>query len=377
VIAPWKEAPRVLWRVPAGEGNASPVVSGERMFFHAKTKDKNEETVTACNVKDGKIIWQTPYPRAAFQSLYGNGPRATPAIAGERVYTFGITGILTCFEAATGKIAWHVDALKEFKTSNLFFGMSCSPLVEGNAILVNIGGKAHSIVAFDKDKGDVLWKSLDDRASYSSPIVFGEDKQRQVVFLTGEGLVSLNPGSGALNWRIPLVDKLLESSATPARARDILLGSSITYGSIGVKLGWSEDKPSAAEIWKNTDLTSYFSTPVAVGDDTIYIVTGTKPPSLSATATLHCVEAKSGRILWSRPKVGTYHASLLRTGDNKLLMLEEAGNLVLIDPDPKEYRELARANRICGEAWAHPALANGKLYLRDNKEVVCVQLGDS
>jgi outer membrane protein assembly factor BamB len=375
VIAPWKEAPKVLWRLPAGEGNSSPVVAGGRLFFHAKVKDKDEEEVTACDANTGKIIWQSTYGRAAFKSLFGNGPRATPAVSGDAVYTFGITGVLSCFEATSGRQLWQVDTWKGFNPPKLFFGMSCSPLVEGKGALVNVGGKGSSIVAFDKDNGQVLWKSLDDRASYSSPTIFGEGKERQAVFLTGEGLVSLNPSDGTLNWKFPLVDKLLESSATPVLAGTILVGSAITYGSVGLQLESADGKPSVKEIWKNEALNSYFSTPVAVGD-TIYIVTGTKPPALFNSATLHCVEAKTGKILWSKPKVGTYHACLLRTGDNKLLMLEEAGNLVLIDPDPKEYRELARA-KVCGEAWAHPALANGRLYVRDEKKIICLQMGSS
>jgi len=127
------------------------------------------------------------------------------------------------------------------------------------------------------------------------------------------------------------------------------------------------------KLWKNDALTSYFSTPVAVGPDYTYLVTGSKPPSLSNVATLHCIETKTGKELWSRPKVGKYHASLLRTGDDKLLMMEEAGELVLLDPSPKEYRELARS-KVSGESWAHPALANGKLYVRDAKELICLQL---
>jgi hypothetical protein len=125
-------------------------------------------------------------------------------------------------------------------------------------------------------------------------------------------------------------------------------------------------------------LTSYFSTPVPVGKEHIYIVTGKLPNPLAGrtppVATLHCIEAKTGKVLWSRPKVGEYHASLLRTGDEKLLLLEEPGELVLLQPDPKEYKELART-KVCGKTWAHPALANGLLYLRDEKDVLCVQLG--
>jgi outer membrane protein assembly factor BamB len=364
----------VLWRQPAGEGNSSPIVAGGRVLVLAKVKGKNEEELTAYDAESGKLLWQKTYPRAPFQSLYGNGPRATPAVSDDRVYTFGITGLLNCFDIATGKILWSVDTLKQFKTPNLFFGMACSPLVEGKSVLVNIGGKGHSIVAFDKSDGHVLWQSLDDRASYSSPIIFGEGGERQLVFLTGEGVVSLDPENGSLYWRAPLVDKLLESSATPVRAGDVLIGSAITFGSLGLRLKSEGGKPSASEIWKNDALNSYFSTPVPIGRDTLYMVSGTKPPSISNTATLHCVETSTGKILWSRPKVGTYHASLLRTGDNKILMLEEFGDLVLIDPDSKEYRELARS-KVCGEAWAHAAIANGRLYVRDNKEVICLQLG--
>jgi hypothetical protein len=123
-------------------------------------------------------------------------------------------------------------------------------------------------------------------------------------------------------------------------------------------------------------LTSYFSTPVAVGPDHFYLVTGANPLAFKkAEATLRCVEAKSGKELWSRPKVGAYHAALLRTGDGKLLLLGDDGNLMLLEPNLKEYQELARS-KVCGQTWAHPALADGRLYVRDNKEVLCLQLGE-
>src|SRR5439155_23184477 len=154
----------------------------------------------------------------AFKSLYGNGPRATPAVAGGRVYTFGITGLLTSFDAAQGKKIWQVDTLQEFSGKNLFFGMSCSPLVHAGQVLVNVGGKGASIVAFDADSGKVAWKSLDDRASYSSPILVGQGPEQQVVCLTQQGLVSLNPTGGERYWRFRLVVRLLEGSAALCRS---------------------------------------------------------------------------------------------------------------------------------------------------------------
>src|SRR5262249_47769457 len=148
--------------------------------------------------------------------------------------------------------------------------------------------------------------------------------------------------------------------------------STIMSGSVALRLDTKDGKPTAKEAWKNADLACYFSTPVPVGKDHIYMVTGSANP-LNAVATLRCVEAASGKELWKKPKVGKYHACLIRTGDDKMLMLEEGGNLVLFDPNPKEYKELAWA-KICGETWAHPALSNGRLYVRDGRELICVDL---
>lgn len=375
-VVPWKEAPKVLWRLAVGEGNSSPVIAGGRVFVHSKVKDKTDEEVIAYDARTGTQVWRQVYSRAAFASPYGNGPRATPAVVDGKVYTFGITGVLTCWEADSGKQVWQVDTLKEFGAKNLFFGMSCSPLVEGDAVLVNVGGKGASVVALDRNKGSVVWKSRDDRASYSSPIVFGQGKDRQVVFLTGDGVVSLNPKDGSTNWQFPLVDKLLESSTTPVHVGDQIVASAITYGSAGLKLTPSDGKLGYKEEWKNPALTSYFSTPVAVGKDYFFLVTGANPLLIKQpSATLHCVEATTGKDLWMKPNVGKYHAALLRTGDNKLLSLDDFGFLSLIEPDPKEHRVLCKA-KVCGATWAHPALADGRVYIRDEKELICLQVSE-
>jgi outer membrane protein assembly factor BamB len=375
-VAPWKEAPKVLWRQPVGEGHSSPVVAGGKVFLHAKVKDKDEEEVIALDAKTGEPAWRMAYPRAAFKSLFGNGPRATPTVAGDHAYTFGITGVLSCFEAASGKQLWQVDTLKKFNAKNLYFGASCSPLLADNRVLVNVGGKGASVVAFDKDKGDVAWKSLDDAASYSSPILTELEGAHQAVFLTGQGVVSLNPADGSLLWKYGLVDALSESATTPVRAGNLILAGTITIGTAGLGVAKEGEKLKVEEAWKNPDLTCYFSTPVPVGQEHVYLVTGSKPlTTLEPEATLRCVEAKTGKELWHKAKVGKYHASLLRTGNEKLLMLDDAGNLILLDPNPKEYRELARS-RVCGMTWAHPALADGRLYVRDAGAIICLQLSE-
>jgi outer membrane protein assembly factor BamB len=378
-VAPWKGSLQVLWRQPVGEGNSAPVVAGGRVYLHTKNKDKLEEQLAAYDAVSGKPLWQTAYARPALNTLYGNGPRATPAIADGRIFTYGITGLLTCFDAGTGNKVWQVDTDLTFNPPHLLFGASCSPLVDKNMVLINVGGKGASVVAFAAESGKVLWKNLDDGASYSSPIVFGEAKERQAVFLTRQGLVSVELANGELLWRVPFKDLILESSTTPVHAGDVLVASSITLGSIALRLEKKNGKFAANRVWEEKPLTCYFSTPVAVGNAQLYAVTGVNPltdnpfAKKKTSATLRCLELSTGKELWAKANVGTYHASLLRTGNDKLLMLEERGELVLLDPNPKEYRELARS-KICGDTWAHPAVANGRLYVRDGKELMCVQL---
>jgi outer membrane protein assembly factor BamB len=372
VVKPWQDKLTTQWQKPVGEGHSSPVVAEGRVILHARVAGKHEEAVTAFDAKTGKQLWQTTYPHVEFKSLFGNGPRATPSVAGGHVYTYGITGLLTCLDAKSGAKVWQVDCLKAYKAANLFFGASCSPLVEGDLVYINVGGKGASIVAFDKNTGEERWKALDDKASYSSGIALTQAGQRAVVFLTAQRLAALSAQDGSKYWEHPLVDKLFESSTTPVVCGDILFGSSITFGGLGLRLS-EQPPPSVKEEWMKPELNCYFSTPVAVGKDHLYLVTGTKPPAIISKASLHCVEAQTGKKLWTRDKVGTYHASLLRTGDNKLLLLEEGGKLILMQPDPQEYREIC-SSPICNQTWAHPALSDGRLYVRDNKELRCVVL---
>jgi outer membrane protein assembly factor BamB len=376
-VAPWKEQLKILCRKPVGEGNSSPIAVGSRVFIHYKVNGKLQEEVACYDSSSGEQLWKKAYDRPALNTAYGNGPRSTPCVSGDLLYTFGITGLLTCFDVSSGKQVWQVDTAEKYKPGKLYFGASCSPLIDGNKLFMNIGGKGTSLIAFNKDDGSEMWRSLDDNPSYSSPILFGEGANRQLVFLTQAGLVSVHPDDGKLHWRSPLRDLLLESSTTPVRVGDTLIGSSITIGTVALEL--KKDAAGAEQRWKNPELTSYFSTPIALGKH-LYLVTGTNPLAAlnplakkKPGATLHCVDLETGKSLWNRPNVGQYHASLMRTGDDKLLLLEEGGDLVLLKPDAKEYRELCRAH-ICGSTWAHPCVADGRLFIRDGEHLIAVQL---
>ena len=366
IVKPWKEPLKVAWTQPVGEGHGGPVVANGKVYLHARTPGKNEEVLSVFDAATGKPAWSSMYPRVETKIPFGNGPRGAPCVVDGKVYTYGISGILACFDANSDKIHWQVDTAKVYNAPTLTFGCSCSPIVVDDKVIINVGAKGASIVAFDKNTGKEQWKILNDGATYSSPIVIGNEKSPQVVFLTAKGLVSIAPKDGSVYWQQPLVDFILESSTTPAVVGDILFGTSITFGGLGLKLEENDGKPAAKKLWTNSKLNCYFATPVAVEKDTLYMVTGSL---LQKTAVLHCVNASDGKILWSKGKVGTYHASLLRTGDNKILMVEEPGSLVLLEHNREKYTELSRS-KICDSTWA----AKWAIVHSRRENLICVEL---
>ena len=369
-VAPWAGDLKPLWTQPVGDSHSSPVVAGGRVYAFYQPKGKNADALAAFDAATGKRVWEKSYDREKFSPMFGNGPRATPVVAGGRVFTLGGTGILAAWDAKTGELQWKVEALKDFKAPNLFFGTSTSPLVEGDTVVVNVGGKGAGVVAFGASSGKPVWKATDDAASYASPIAIGDGADRQLVFLTGANILSLSP-LGEKRWAFPFKDLLNESSTTPLKIDDRIFGSSVTAGSVMLKMVTKDGKPAVEQVWKKPELTCYFSTPVVAGKH-LYMVNGAlsfKDPSI----TLRCVEVETGKVTWEKKKVGKYHAAILRTGDGKLLMLDDFGNLSLFEADPTGYKELAKS-KVCGPTWAHPALVGGKLYLRDETDLICVPL---
>ncbi len=366
-IAPWTGALEVLWKHPVGEGHSSPIVADGKVFLHHRTAGKDEEVVTAWDTS-GKQLWQSSYARAPYTNMFGNGPRATPAWAEGKLYTFGVTGLLSCWDSSSGKEVWQQNLLEKFDAKNLYFGTSTSPMISGKTLFTMPGGKDGSVVALNAADGKVLWKSGADAASYASPMMTKVGEKELVVFLTAQGVVGIDAGSGKEYWKVPLKDLLNESSTTPVRVGDMLFASSVTTGSIGIQLDGSGQMPSAKQVWKNPKISCYFGTPVEF-DGLLYAVTGRV---VNPTAVLNCIDPKTGEVKWSKPGVGTYHASLLRTKD-KLLMLEEKGDLVMLQPGGEKYEEVCRA-KLCGTTWAHAAWADGVVYIRDAKELVAVRL---
>lgn len=370
-VAPWTGDLKPAWKQPVGDAHSSPVVAGGLVYAFYQPKDRDADALAAFDATTGERKWEKSYDREKFSPKFGNGPRSTPVVANGRVFTLGGTGVLAAWDAKTGDLQWKVEALKDFKAPNLYFGTSTTPLVEGDTVVVNVGGAGAGVVAFGASSGKPVWKATDDPASYASPIAIGDGDDRQLVFLTGTNIRSLSP-AGKERWAFPFKDLLNESSTTPLKIDDMIYGSSVTAGSVMLKMTTKNGKPAVEQVWKKPSLTCYFSTPVVSGKH-LYMVNGALLQP-KASITLRCVEVSTGNVAWERKNVGKFHAAIVRTGDGKLLMLDDAGFLTLFDADPKGYKELARS-KVCGPTWAHPAVVGGKLYLRDEKELICVPLG--
>jgi len=371
-VTPWKEAPKKLWEHPVGAGYSVPTIAGERVFVHDRVPEKDQERVVAYDAKTGKELWQDVYERAPYGSVLNSGPQATPTVAGNRLFAFGITGVLTCYAADTGSRVWQVDTYKKLGATLPRFGVTCSPIVVGNRVIVAVGGKDSAVAAFDTEKGELQWKALDESAGTASPVLMTrKGKLPDVVFMTSLRLAALSPLDGKVSWEHPLVFQPSGSAPTPLVAGNEILTSTMTNGSTLVKLDVKDDKPITGQVWQQKDLAGYFSSGVA-GKDRLYLVTNTLKPIPAAT--LRCVERETGKEIWKK-SIGYFHAGLIRTGDGQLLVLSDDGHLRLIEDLGTEAKEHCTA-KVCGGTLTNPAFADGRVYVRDDKNVSCYLLAD-
>jgi len=361
-----KTGPPILWKKDVGQGFSSPVVLGDRLIlFH---RVANQEKVDCLDAKTGRGLWSFDYP-TSYRDDFGfdEGPRATPTIDSNRVYTFGAEGILYCLDFATGKKIWSVDTHQKFHVQKGFFGAACSPLIEGKAVLLNVGGTANAgLVAFDKDTGKVLWTATNDEASYSSPVAASLDGTRHVFFFTRNGLVDVDPASGRVQCQFPWRARIRASvnAAVPLVVGNwIFLSASYQTGAVLLQL----DGSSIKSLWSSDDvLSNHYATSV-YNEGYLYGFHGRQEYGPS----LRCVELKTGKVQWSQED---FKAGTITLAGKFLLVLKESGELLLAPASPKEFRVSSRAQLLPATVRAYPALAAGLFYVRNEKTLMCVNL---
>ena len=367
----WPDAgPKVRWERKVGSGWSSPVVSGGRVVvFH---RLGNKETVECLDATTGKPIWKGDYDTAYTDDFgFDNGPRSTPAISDGRVYTFGAEGMLCCWRLADGESLWRVNTKKEFNADKGFFGMVCSPLVEGEAVVVNVGGgtagkgKGAGIAAFERATGKPLWQATDHEAGYSSPVTMEVGGRRFIVSLTRAGLVILDTG------RKVIVDTPFRSrsSASVNAASPVIVGDlifvSASYGTGAACYRF--DGRKLDEVWRAEEaLSAHYATPVHY-DGHLYGFDGRQETGCN----LRCVELKTGKVKWSKDSFG---AGTLMLAGGDLLILHENGELIRARATPEKFEVNQQARILGGDVRAQGALAGGLYLARDKEKLVCVDL---
>lgn len=348
------EGPPLVWKATgAGNGYSSFSIANGKLYTMGLRGDR--EFVIAFDVTTGKEAWATQNG-SAFHNDRGNGPRGTPTIDGDRVYALGGNGDLSALDARTGKVAWTKNILEEFGGSNITWGISESPLVIGNKVLVNPGGPDASIVALNKSDGKVIWKSQSDKAGYSSAIPLEVNGGTQVIFFTSRRAVGLDLNDGHLLWDYQKPSNNVANIATPiARANRVFISSD--YGTGG---GVVEIKPDgkSQEIWFSKDMRNHHSTSVLVGD---YLYG-------FSSAILTAMKFDTGEIAWRDRSVGK---GSLVYADGRLYCFSENGVIGLVEATPTGYVEKGRFRIQQGNlpTWTHPVVAGGRLYIRDQDTI--------
>ena len=365
--------PNLIWERKVGSGYAGLAVRGSlAVAFH---RVDEIERLEGLNVETGDRLWKKEFDvvfRASFSD--DSGPRCVPLIHEDSVFAFGAAGNLHCVNLTDGELRWSRDLYSDYRADSGYFGAGSTPIVADNKILVNIGGRdGAGVLGLDVDDGTTIWKATKERASYSSPVHISINGQSRILFVTRMKALVISPKDGQVLWELPFGKTgPTVNAASPLVFDDrVFLTSSYGIGAVLADYTSSERKV----LWQDSDkvISSQYNSCV-FRNDFIYGIHGREdagPP-----AELRCVEAETGRVMWSEPRFGTAH--LIMAGD-RMLALKVDGSLVLFEISPQRYIPLQTARVLEGPARALPALSNGRLFVRNSRQsrstVKCFQVG--
>jgi outer membrane protein assembly factor BamB len=384
--------PEVLWRTPIAGGYAGPAVTGGKVFVtdyvtSADVKVDNfkreqfngMERVLCLDQKTGKEKWKHEYP-VKYNISYPAGPRCTPLVHEGKVYTLGAEGNLFCFEVDSGKVVWSKDLKETYNTKSALWGYAAHPIIDGKKLITLVGGEGSHVVAFDKDTGAEIWKAGTQSEQGYSPVLFTEaGGKRQLIVACPKAVYSLNPETGERYWTTPYDAVNGAVIMTPVRYDEYLYVGGYSNKNLLLKL--TSDKPGAEVVWK--DKKDHGVSPINVQpflqDGILY--------GYTETGHMYGVELPSGKRLWDDPgpvggtPKGSETAFIVKNGD-RFIFFAETGHVVLGKLTPKGYEETARAkildqtNAAFGRkvVWCAPAFADRKMYVRNDKEIICVYL---
>ncbi|QDU82125.1 outer membrane biogenesis protein BamB [Polystyrenella longa] len=423
------EGPPLVWSKEIGIGYSSPSILGNRMVVHHRPRDGRNpgpvEVVECLQATDGKSIWKYEYP-SSFSDPYGynEGPRCSPVLEENRCFTLGPEGMLLCLDLLSGQKVWEHQLKEKFEVPDGFFGVGCNPIIDGDKLIVLVGGQSDAgVVAFNKETGDIIWEAVGKKTwegvstgqrnqtytwtgdealvSYSSPIVATFHGKKHLICLMRQGLVSLDPETGEENFKYWFMSRTFESvnAATPVVIDDkIFISAAYRVGSALLEVG--EDGNSYEVLWRDTrNMLTHWSTAIQVGDY-LYGFSGRHENEGHFT----CISVESGKVEWQTrgfegdplvrleqnpetrsltdKKTGVqapwpyYGRGSMILADGKFIVLGERGTLALVEVSSEEFKEISRTfvEGLTYPTWAAPILSRKRLYLRAESKIFCFDL---
>jgi len=356
----WPAELKRKWRVEIGAGHASPIYGGGRVFVFARQGE--DETVRAIDPATGGTLWTqrypAPYQMNAAATHHGKGPKSTPLLAGGRLYTFGISGILSAWDAQSGKALWRKEFSRQYLETSPLYGTALSPVADQGLLFAHVGGHDKgALTAFDAATGEVRWRWDGDGPGYASPLVAELAGVRQVVTPTQQFIVGVARDNGELLWKTPLVTPYVQNAVTPLPYRDMLLCSGLANGIWALRPQRAAGRITAPAVWHNKELSLYMSSPV-LASDTLYGFS-------NRNRGMHfAMDARSGKLLWSGPGRQGENAALLIAG-GQLFSLNTSGELTIARCSPGGL-EIVRTYPVAEtETWAHPLVLPEGILVKD------------
>jgi outer membrane protein assembly factor BamB len=358
--AAWPERLKLKWKLTVGEGHASPILAGDRIFIF--TRQQGKEAASSIDPATGKIVWQqtyaAPYTMNPAAAWHGEGPKSTPLFNEGKLYTFGISGILTCWDAATGAVRWRKDFSKQYKATWPLFGTAMSPVADRGLLIAHVGGPDDgALTAFDAQTGVEKWRWTGDGPAYASPIIAELGGVRQVVTETQQNLVSVAAATGQLLWKIPFTTDYVQNIPTPLLFRDLVIFSGLANGIFAIRATAKDGKWSTESVWRNDGVALYMSSPVLSGD----LMFGFSHYKKGA---FFCIDARTGATQWNSPPRQGENAAVLVSGGN-LILLRDEGELIIAKASGKAFEPLRRYAVADSPTWAHPLVFPNGVVIKD------------
>jgi outer membrane protein assembly factor BamB len=354
------------WKVEVGLGHSSPVVADDHVFVISRQGD--QEVVRSLRLSDGREIWsrnyRAPFEMSPYAKPHGQGPKSTPVVCDGRVYTLGIGGILSCWDANSGQPRWQRDFAKTYtKGSALWYGAATSPMVDAGLLVTHVGGRDEgALVALDCQTGETRWQWSDDGAAYASPILMTVGDTRQIVTQSQTACIGVSAGDGRLLWNKPFKTEYDQNIVTPVARADLVVFGGLEQPTAAYRVRKAGGPWSLQPVWKNDQVPLYMSSPVLAGDRLIGLAHRKK-------GQFFAVDVESGKILWiSDGRMGEYAALVVAGG--VVLAQTDRGELIVFDPAADRFHILARYTVADQPTWAHPAVAGQQVLIKDQDSLM-------